>query len=615
MDPSRNQRFFEKKCVRKRATDWIKIDRIVLASDIDILPRKEAFRRATSAHHFFSKTHICANRFKGIKVEKATRTMLYHFITEKVKRVRHFILLSIHAIYIIGCAQGQLAYSNEHIEQFASEQVVEQILAGGSVYVNRFILSGNTVLADSELSEHIRPYIDRDVRYEDITELRDKLTLAYVDRGYISSGAVLDLNTLHAKILSIQIIEGSLTELRLKNKGRLRDHYLKSRIVPESEEVVNIFALEKRLQILERSSRVSSIQSELLPGEQRGDSILNVEVQEARPYGGQLEISNYEPPNVGSARVLLGLSHQNLTGFADTLGLETRQTEGLSSWSIRYSVPISRHDAQFFIDAQKTDSRVVEEDFSALDINTSSENYSIGVEYPVYRTANSRIGVSFSLNKKQSNSFLLGQPFSFSEAVENGIAEVDVVKTGIAWNQSNRQRAISVSAKASFGENAKAQTEFDNGFVKLLGQFQWVQRFSLLESQTIARVDVQLTDSELLGLEKYSIGGHNTVRGYRENTFTGDTGWLASFAWRIPIQLPVGLFSQSYLIPFVDAGAVKNNKDNEQAQKLVSIGLGAQFSMGKYAIADFQWANRLNRVVGDGDLQDSGVHASIRFNF
>lgn len=80
----------------------------------------------------------------------------------------------------------------------------------------------------------------------------------------------------------------------------------------------------------------------------------------------------------------------------------------------------------------------------------------------------------------------------------------------------------------------------DGRFFAWLGQFQWVRRLWDTDSQLILRSDLQIAADPLLPLEKLAIGGAVTVRGYRENVFARDNGWVSSLEFRIPIfRLPL----------------------------------------------------------------------------
>ena len=150
-------------------------------------------------------------------------------------------------------------------------------------------------------------------------------------------------------------------------------------------------------------------------------------------------------------RVLLSFTHRNLSGNGDSIDADLRKTEGLNAWHVNYSFPINRQDATVYFDAQTADSEVLDDAFSSLDIESESSTYSLGVDYPVQRSSHSQFSVFASLEKRNSKSFLLGFPFSFSEGVENGEANITALRLGLNWTRRNRQQAIALRSTLSAG--------------------------------------------------------------------------------------------------------------------------------------------------------------------
>ena len=65
------------------------------------------------------------------------------------------------------------------------------LAAGPRVEIRQIRITGNSVIASDVLAEITRPYEGRNLSFGDLEELRDRLTVAYVERGYATSGATL----------------------------------------------------------------------------------------------------------------------------------------------------------------------------------------------------------------------------------------------------------------------------------------------------------------------------------------------------------------------------------------------------------------------------------------
>jgi len=59
------------------------------------------------------------------------------------------------------------------------------------VFVRQIQVTGSTVLTTQELAQRTAPYENREVTTEDLEELRRQITLAYIEKGYPNSGALL----------------------------------------------------------------------------------------------------------------------------------------------------------------------------------------------------------------------------------------------------------------------------------------------------------------------------------------------------------------------------------------------------------------------------------------
>ncbi len=97
---------------------------------------------------------------------------------------------------------------------------------------------------------------------------------------------------------------------------------------------------------------------------------------------------------------------------------------------------------------------------------------------------------------------------------------VSVLRFYQEWVHRNTTQVLAARSQFSFGIDAFDATVNNTGtdgrFFSWLGQFQWVQQLSK-RILLLTRITTQLTPDSLLSLEKFSIGGVDTVWGYRQN--------------------------------------------------------------------------------------------------
>ena len=508
----------------------------------------------------------------------------------------------------------------------------EGLTSGIKIYINEIHITGNTVLSDKELRQIIAPYEDRKIAFEDIRKLRDQLTLAYVNCGYISSGVVIPKQSITDGILKLKVVEGNLTEIRVETDGRFRKETIHKRFQRNVRGPVNVLNLEEQLQFLQQDLRIHYVDAELSPGEERGKSVLQLNLYEAEPYQAYFEVGNYQSPAIGAWRGVAEVDYLNLTGIGDELGVGFRFAEGLWEVSGHYDVPLNARETKLSFYARTAESEIVEDDFEHLDIENDTQTYGLSLGQPVYRTLQTKIGVFVTGEWRRSKSFLLGDAHSFagesdaengSQDSEEGISKVAVLRAGFDWVSRSQRQVLAARSTFSLGLDVlDATTEggdrADGQFFSWLAQAQWARRLGVLDSQLVLRADSQLSESSLLGLEQFAIGGHSTVRGYRENTLVRDNGVIGSIEIRIPVIKRTTKAPILELAPFFDWGHSWNTHGEEVGKKtLASLGIGARFSPKDNLYLHLQWAEDLKEIdsLSQHDLQDEGVHISISWEF
>jgi len=499
------------------------------------------------------------------------------------------------------------------------------------VSVKRIQLTGNTVFSDAELSPLITPYEGRAITSEELQNLRNALSLHYLEHGYINSGAVIPDQDVNDGVIEIEIIEGRLTDVALGGNERLRDSYIRQRLMLNSDQPLNLETLQDDIQLLQQNRLINRVNAELEPGLQRGESLLRVLVEERRPYDLGVSFNNQRSPSVGSFQGEVWSTLYNPTGFGDSLYARYGFTEGLDDVDAGYSIPLNVHDTQLQIYVDRSKADIVEEPFDEADIEIKTRTYGISLTHPFYRTPRRQFHGSISFEKRRSETFILGERESLSLGPENGKSDVAVVRLGQEWLDRGLNRVISARSIFSVGLDVLGATKNsgdipDGQFISWLGQFQWVQRLWDSDTQLLVRSDLQLTPDALLALEQLGIGGAYSVRGYRENLLVRDNGWVTSAELRFPVgKLPLPWFKegagdgQVQLAVFFDFGWGWNNKRlnvdsaTPDPKRIYSPGIGLRWDPNTHINAQLYWGKALKDVDvgGEHDLQDSGIHFAL----
>lgn len=518
----------------------------------------------------------------------------------------------------------------------SAEQTLSSV---AHIVVKRFQFEGNQVFSTSELSQLLESYQNRELSAEQLQEAKNLITQHYIDHKFINSGAIIPDQQVVDGVITIKIIEGQLSEVEVSGNKRVRTPYIQKRLEDQPGVSLNLDTLQERLQMLQQNPLFERINAELGPGLSLGEGILRIEVEESRPYHLQFNFNNHRSPSVGAYRGEIAGWHHNVTGWGDTFyaryGYGFQQ--GLKDYNFRYDFPINHYGTVITLNMEHSDAKVVEKPFDQIDIESEADTYALSLTQPIWQKPNKSLELGLKLEKRQSETSLLDQPFRFQDGGKDGKSKLSVIRFSQDWLDRSRTEVIAARSSLNFGIdafNATVDNSPDSQFFSWLGQFQYVRRLNFLpnpllqESQIIFRIDLQKANQGLLSLEKFSVGGATTVRGYRENQMTRDNGLTSSLEWRLPLPFLQWRWSKLSKNPedgipqiatFFDYGRAWNESSEipDDPKDIYSIGLGLRWSPSPHINTELYWGHALRDIPdpADQDLQDDGVHFELSWLF
>jgi hemolysin activation/secretion protein len=484
------------------------------------------------------------------------------------------------------------------------------------VMARKFRFTGNTVFTDAELAAVAAPFENREITSTDLEELRRRLTLHYVNRGYVNSGAVIPDQRIADGVIEIRIVEGRLARIDVEGTEHFRKDYFSERIALRAGPPLNLVELEQGLQILLRDPLVASINAQLAPGERPGEALLRTRVTEAPRYDLGVSLDNRLSPSLGEATLTLHGEARNLAGIGDVLSGELGVAEGIPyDAKLRYRTFLTARDTSLGVYYDRARSEVVQEPFNVLDITSEIESFGAQIAHPIHRTPDRQLTLAAALERREARTWLLGEPFSFSPGVVDGKSTVSVLRLVQDLVDRDRNQVVSVRSTFSIGLDAFGSTIHDDApdsrYVAWLGQLQWVRRFGERGHQLHLRVNGQLSDDALLPLEQFSVGGRDSVRGFRTNQLVRDRGYTASLEYRVPVfRNPAGHRNLQFAA-FVDTGGAKNRDGpNPDPSILTGVGIGLIWSPSPRFYAEVYFADGRTGVPDQPghSLQDDSIY-------
>ena len=494
----------------------------------------------------------------------------------------------------------------------------QQVTASARFILKTVQFDGNKSLSDEQLQIVVQPFINQAVSRVDLESIRQLLIQHYRQAGYLYPSVILPSQHISKGLVRYQINEGHLVSINITGEERLNENYIRDRVSLDSDEPLQQAVLLERFQLLLADPMIERVNGAIKPGANPGETILDLAITRAKPYELYLIMDNYTPPSVGSYTGRLSGIVRNLTGQGDFLQLDFNGSEGLLAIDSYFSIPFTHYDTRFNIGVHASDVKVVDDTLKHLDIKNKFLDVNVGISQPFLRSLSRVVNLELQYNFRQSRTSVLGIPMALSLGVEeDGTATVSVIRFIQNFLDRNSDYVLSMRSSFNFGFDAFDATINpspipDGRYFSWQGQLHYIHRLDERGTEIFFRTDLQFASEPLLPLERFALGGIQTVRGYREYEVVRDEGYAMSLEVRYPLWLQGTEYGhQLRVIPFFDFGQAWNK--HQEKVSLYSVGIGLNWQWRQFG-AEFYWAkalNNLGKMNRQYDAQDAGIHFQL----
>ena len=491
----------------------------------------------------------------------------------------------------------------------------------GTIVLKRFEIVGNQVIPPAEIELLLQPYLFRPLSFIELLEVQQKITQLFVARGYLTSGAYIPPQTIKDRTVVVEIIEGSLEEIKIYGLQHLRPEYIRGRIEIATEPPLNRDKLLNALQLLQLDPKIKNISAELSQGINPGSNLLEIEIEEANTFNTELTYNNYQAVSVGSQGREISVSEDNVFGYGDRFAVSYINTPSSNSLAgLSYTVTLSPRNNEFQIFYSYSDSSIISEPFEELDLSSQGSYVEASYRHPLLQTPKQEFALGFTFSHQDTQLFLMDTDFPLARGTSiEGITKISALRLTQEYSNRSDRHVFALNSQFNIGLNVLDATSNpdnipDSQFFIWRGQAQYIKQLGERTNLGL-RVGLQFADRPLVSLEQFRSGGALSVRGYRRDRTVGDNGLFFSTELQYDIWSDTQNNFSLSLIPFFDFGHVWNTDNLPlEVDTQAAIGLGIQLLLSETLTARFDWGMPLIADTGfqEDSLQDSGIYFSIK---
>ncbi|MBU1194396.1 MAG: BamA/TamA family outer membrane protein [Proteobacteria bacterium] len=484
--------------------------------------------------------------------------------------------------------------------------------------IHSFNIQGNTVLSKDILTAAVLKFAGKGKTAQDVELARDALEKVYHKSGYPTVLVNIPEQTVDDGIVRFQVIEGRIKRVFVKGNKYFTMENIKEQL-PAIQEG-NLLYLPQVREELSKINRNPDLKVSpvLIPGKELGKIDVELNVEDALPLHGELELNNRSTHTTTDTRLNAMIRYDNL-------------------WQKRHSI-----NAQFQTAPQKTDEVMVFSSSYSMPAPWNHEHLMIG--YFINSDSETASGVGFNVIGKgrifgfrymtplpsqghYDHNLILG--FDWKDFEEDTLGgeflpnEYVPVSFGYASYYSGSKSLTQFSADLNmiFRDLFMNDTdEFRNKRAGATGNYIYLRagmehRHQLPKDFSFfIKIDGQLSDQPMINNEQYAAGGVDSVRGYKESELLEDNA----------IHTTVELFSpdllkKNQLRPylFYDCAWLGRREAGfeEDARKFIqSIGVGLTGNWKETITYKLDWGYALK----DTDATRSGdqeLHFKIKYQF
>jgi len=490
--------------------------------------------------------------------------------------------------------------------------------------LNGIRLEGNHVFSDTQLSAFYRADLHKTVTLQRILQIVQNITDYYQMNGYITSRAILPVQTTKGGILRIVIVEGKIDKVIVTGNPQ-KSAYLVQKFGDKIAEKspLQLKTLERYTLLANEipATRVRSILKASPHVNGASDLYLLTDHQNITGY---ISYDNYRTRYIGPQQTTLNLTGNSFITSGDAgqfVYARTAKGSELTFYNANYELPLDAEGDRILFGGihDQTHPLFVLQPYG---INGTDDNYYTTVSLPFLRTSTQNLTFYIKFNYEntdvttfhqklytdQIRSLGLGAAYNFVDRWEGVNSTYGDVRQGLPILGYTSDTNPSTALTSRPGGHA-VYTKIDLSMSHLQPIYTNFSLYGLLKGQYAFQT--------LLAAEQFPFGGIELGRGYDIAELLGDRAIAGALEGRYDWNIAKYYISTLQFYAFYDFGKVWNLffvSNLPLIQSATSTGVGMRFFFNKYISGNITWAQPLTKQVAAEALIGQGHNPRTFFS-
>lgn len=456
------------------------------------------------------------------------------------------------------------------------------------------LMTPSKVLAAEELDGIKAPYIGREADVKTLYALVNEINALYKQKGYITCRAFLfDQQIVDGKV-TVTLIEGTVGNVKVENNRYTKEAYIKNRLHLRTGEIPVVDRLNNDLLYFNGTNDVQ-LRLVMKAGEAAHTTDLVLQAYEPQQYTWNLFTDNAGSYYSGQYRVGAFFNVRSLTGERDNLTLGYVNSKGTDAGAFTYRRKLGRSGTSLNLGFNANSVEVTKGQSAGL-IDGHSSAFSVGISQPLKVKDSMRSEVSMEYTHQKSVTDFDNTTRLVDDRIDDVTASYAQTNYGdsfLAYQRHSYVRGYH-SNDVTFGESGNF------GYYKFYGFFR--KNFAHGQFFNLRARAQWAGGAALPSARQFYVGGMDSVRGYRENLLSGDSGFDLSVEYHIPI-----INNRTTAFAFFDHGSTHGDHAFDD-HVLQSVGFGIRSALTPNIYANLTLGLPLKRDVNGEKISLSRLH-------